>query len=625
MPTVLVSSKCDNPPSSWEVDACRMEGFCDGLEGVESFQTSATAPETHKRCVSIILRIITSERSGKHRCYHPIPNDFPISPISRDMSHPNHLIHECDRDCLQPIADFEQGVQSPFNRTARARALTASQSSGSNSAGPTTATKTKHVRATSERPFLMSRDNVLNSAGLTLTEPGGLPRLNDYIAKNHQSPSLKSPNTDLMGQTWRGALQNQDNDNEGYQRPRKPSSITDDAEDRKSEGSSTSISQQQHSEIGQGAMSITDSFLHIKDEHVGQVRDNSESPDAIVHDESKDIGFSFDNLVDRLLAQATSKADIKYAAIFLCFYRKFAAPSELMSAIIHRFQSLNNSSHPQISRTTSQLRYLAVLAQWISDYPGDFAHPQTRRVATHFISGLSSSRAFAVAAKEIGMCLEVVSEDDDTTWACSDNSRSRANTVENFLSMSSVQSTASTLNADSSTEDISAAAKTDVAPKQHQARSSATPSFSSSVGRSGNPSIGSFPTLLNSAENAQRPAQHLNPTQKNVLTKIQWHQLMETADEDVARELTRIDWIMFSSIRPRDLVRHVSLSGHEKERWKSLEHVNRMIEQFNHVAFWVANMILLRDKPKHRAKMLEKFMSIAWVSQVDVWADYGLT
>lgn len=516
-------------------------------------------------------------------------------------------------------------MPSSLNRTARARALTASQSSSSNSAGPTTATKAKHVCATSERPFLTSRDTVLNSPGSTLTEPGGLPRLKDYIAKNHQSPSPSSPNTDSEGQTWSGALQNLENDNEGYQRPREPPSITDDAEDRESEGSPTSISQQQHSEIGPGAMSIRDSFLHIKDEHIGQVRGNSESSEAIAHDESKDIGFSFDNLVDRLLAQATSKADIKFAAIFLCFYRKFAAPSELILAIIHRFQSLNNSSHPQISRMTSQLRYLAVLAQWISDYPGDFAHSQTRRVVTHFVSSLSSSRTFAVAGKEIGLCLEVVSEDDDTIWACSDTSRSRANTVESFLSMSSIQSTASTLNADSSTEDISAAAKTDVAPKQHHARSSATLSFSSSVGRSENPSTGSLQTFLNSAENAQRHAQHLNPTPKNVLTKIQWHQLMETADEDVARELTRIDWIMFSSIRPRDLVRHVSLSGHEKEKWRSLEHVNRMIEHFNHVAFWVANMILLRDKPKHRAKMLEKFMSIAWVSQAGVWADCGLT
>lgn len=91
---------------------------------------------------------------------------------------------------------------------------------------------------------------------------------------------------------------------------------------------------------------------------------------------------------------------------------------------------------------------------------------------------------------------------------------------------------------------------------------------------------------------------------------------METPEEEFARELTRIDWIMYNSFRPRDLVRHVSISGMDKEKIKSLKNVNRMIKQFNHLAFFVASMILLRDKPKHRAKALEKFMLIAAVSFV---------
>ncbi|OTA15524.1 hypothetical protein BTJ68_15453 [Hortaea werneckii EXF-2000] len=69
-----------------------------------------------------------------------------------------------------------------------------------------------------------------------------------------------------------------------------------------------------------------------------------------------------------------------------------------------------------------------------------------------------------------------------------------------------------------------------------------------------------------------------------------------------------MDWVMFSSIRPRDLVRQVSMS--EKARCKSLIHVNRMIEHFNQVAAWVKNYVLFRDKPKHRAIMLEKMMRI---------------
>lgn len=96
------------------------------------------------------------------------------------------------------------------------------------------------------------------------------------------------------------------------------------------------------------------------------------------------------------------------------------------------------------------------------------------------------------------------------------------------------------------------------------------------------------------------------------LSKIQWHQFMETPDDEFAKELTRIDWTMYSAIRPRDLVRYNSLKDPAKVYSRSLEDVSRMIAHFNHLSIFVEGMILLRDKPKHRAKALEKFMSIAW-------------
>ncbi len=65
LPTVLVSSKCDKPTKTWEVDHEMVEELTDNFRRVESFQTSATAPETHKRCISVILRNISSKRSRK--------------------------------------------------------------------------------------------------------------------------------------------------------------------------------------------------------------------------------------------------------------------------------------------------------------------------------------------------------------------------------------------------------------------------------------------------------------------------------------------------------------------------------------------------------------------------------
>ncbi|MCJ1418974.1 hypothetical protein MMC32_005325 [Xylographa parallela] len=326
-------------------------------------------------------------------------------------------------------------------------------------------------------------------------------------------------------------------------------------------------------------------------------------------------GFSFDDLVDRLLSPPMSKSDAKFAAVFLCLYRKFAAPAQLLSGIIRRFESLTDNDEPQLIRTGSQLRYLAILAQWVEEYPGDFAHPLTRRQMSTFISQTGKNRVFAVAAKEMGRQLEAVSEDDDTDWACSDTSRGRANTLESFSSVVSMRGVVTAMLADSTGPDNSDATNTARVDEHSRSRSvkhSKSPSATSSAGRSGSQSALSFSLLLSSLEAAQRQAELLCPVTRIPLTKEQWHLFMDVGEEDVARELTRIDWIMYTSIRPRDLIRHVSLSAEQKEKCHSLEHVHRMINQFNHVAFWVANMILLRDKPKHRARALEKFMSVAW-------------
>ena len=112
-------------------------------------------------------------------------------------------------------------------------------------------------------------------------------------------------------------------------------------------------------------------------------------------------------------------------------------------------------------------------------------------------------------------------------------------------------------------------------------------------------------------ESAQRQASLILPRDRIVLSKLEWRMLMGLDDSLVARELTRMDWTMFSSIRPRDLVRQVSLKPAEQAVCKNLVNVNRMIDHFNHLTSWVANFILLRDKPKHRAMMLEKMMRIA--------------
>ena len=333
-----------------------------------------------------------------------------------------------------------------------------------------------------------------------------------------------------------------------------------------------------------------------------QESDDQESDTAVSVSSVKpsdETGYTFDQLVDRLLAQPMSKNDTKFVSIFLALYRKFATPSQLLEAIIKQFNVLSREKDLPMFTMIAQLRHLAVLQQWVAYYPGDFAYPTTRRLIRKFANAQMSNREYAAAATEIMRDLEMVAEDDDTEWACNDRQRAQNAPAPSFHN--------NVLDDDS--ED-------DMTRVGHMSASSDRMSGPRSSMMTGGThstidSIGSSHTLITQVEKNERLAKKLVPNPIKLLSKIQWHQLMNESEDAIAKELTRIDWVMFSSVRPRDLVRHVSLTAEEKKRCKNLENVTRMTDHFNHIAFIVSNYILMRDKPKHRALMLEKWMKIA--------------
>ena len=329
-------------------------------------------------------------------------------------------------------------------------------------------------------------------------------------------------------------------------------------------------------------------------------------------DKSNNSGVTFGELVDRLVALPFSKQDSKFAAVFLCLYRKFATPARLLSAVITRFDQIEVSSAALLTRTADQLRVLNIMAQWVSEYPGDFARPRTRKRLTDFIASLETNKVFAFAAKEMNSFLESFADDPDIGWAFDDD-YDKSENLETFLD-TSVQSSPATLVAQLSADSLTNMSSLDLGEENPEFSSEySTVSGASSVYRATNISSQSFLTLM-TVETAQQLAHGLELVPRTMLSKSQWRLFMEIPEEEFAREVTRIDWIMYSSFRPRELVRHASISMEDKDKAKGLENVNRMIKEFNHLAFFVASMVLLRDKPSHRAKAMEKFMNISWVS-----------
>ncbi|KAI8624012.1 ras GEF [Xylariaceae sp. FL1651] len=347
--------------------------------------------------------------------------------------------------------------------------------------------------------------------------------------------------------------------------------------------------------------------LEIEDSDVESIRYSDDIPLLQRGDESffertpKRPGVTLDELVDRLLAPQLSRADHNFADVFLCLYRKFATPGELFSTILARLDEVkDDKSLHYLTKMATQLRIIEVVAKWVATYPNDFARPATRRRLDSFIPHLSAEPIFSAAALQMRKILdENIIEDDDTGWAKSD--------VED---------------AQADSEASSNAARETLRPGNDLQESLGTLSIDDPVDRrpSGSSCLNADPIgtstkthsfQFHSYDDYEREAATMIPTHTLPLTKFRYHIFMDTSNEDIADEMTRIDWVMFSSIRIRDLVRHVSLSPEQKEKCKAMRNVNRMISHFNHIATWVSNMILMRDKAKHRAQMLEKFMHIA--------------
>ncbi|KAI2632032.1 ras GEF [Hypoxylon sp. NC1633] len=352
----------------------------------------------------------------------------------------------------------------------------------------------------------------------------------------------------------------------------------------------------------------TGSFLDVEDSDADSLRYSDDIPILQRSDESvferpaRRLGVTFDELVDRLVAPKMSRADNNFLDIFLCLYRKFATPGKLFSSLLSRLDRIkDDKSVHYLTKRSTQLRIIEVIAKWVGTYPGDFWRPITRRTLEDFIRELSTEPIFSVAAQQMRKTLEYSAiEADDTGWEKADGAEDMP-ADEGELAANVTRD--GTRNYTNLSESLSSLAVDEPVER----RPSASSSLQTDFGVAGK--IHSF--QFHSYEDYEREAATMVPSYTLPLTKFRYHIFMDTQNEDIADEMTRIDWVMFSSIRIRDLVRHVSLSAEQKEKCWAMKNVNRMIAHFNHIATWVSNLILMRDKAKHRAQMLEKFMSIA--------------
>ncbi|KAL2416442.1 hypothetical protein ABEF95_016241 [Exophiala dermatitidis] len=337
-------------------------------------------------------------------------------------------------------------------------------------------------------------------------------------------------------------------------------------------------------------------------------------------DNKQESGVPFKELVERLLMLPANKAESKFVPSFLCLYRAFATPQQLLVAIIDQFMKLEQSKMVHFTKVAEMLRYLQVLGQWTANYPGDFAPGPARDIAVPFVQSIEKSKVFAPAAREISNNLDTIIPDEDADWAYSD--RTSTPSGKSKKAATPLPSTKNEKLAQASQrshkDDTDSGDDGDSSAPESNALSS-----SSSLIKSSNTSSQSYTNYMQ-LQNAKIQTEKYKVRPHIRLSKLQWHQFMETPVEEIALEITRIDWTMLSAIRPRDFVRHVSLSTKDKRKSRGSDNITAMVKHFNHLALFVSGMILLRDKPKHRARALEKFMALAWkVRQLNNYNSLG--
>lgn len=245
-------------------------------------------------------------------------------------------------------------------------------------------------------------------------------------------------------------------------------------------------------------------------------------------------------------------------------------PGELFSAILVRLDRVRDDKTAHyLTKTATQLGVIEVVAKWVSMYTGDFARPTTRRNLENFITHLSMEPIFSLASQQMSRNVQFnVIVDDDTGWANADDAGDEMASKILSKEMSELSD--------------------GVVKLRVSEEADGRPSNNSETSAAGKGSSVVSQVQVSFYDEYEREAALLEPKDSLPMDKARYHAFMDISVDDIAEELTRIDWIIFSSIRVRDFVRHVSLSAAQKEKCKSLCSVNRMINHFNHVAkCWV--------------------------------------
>ncbi|KAG1757548.1 ras guanine nucleotide exchange factor domain-containing protein [Suillus lakei] len=304
---------------------------------------------------------------------------------------------------------------------------------------------------------------------------------------------------------------------------------------------------------------------------------------------------TLEELLDKLLFLAVSGDDPTFISHFLLTYRRFASPRSILLAMQKRMRQLDNSTGDPMFASYAQMRICHLLETWIQTYPQDFAVPGAPGALHALVRSIVGKTYLLHYGSDFLPFLSHLPNiiDTDAAWAL--KSENPVDESEDKYSISDGEEETLVFETESPS-----ASRSSVAPSNDSLPSAASVRERKS----------SLPlsAKIFAPVNNQGDAQDMSP--KDLLNKLRGNaQTLSTFDcSDIAEEITRVEAKLFMDIEPRHWLQYTLIPGRKDPELDSISRFNAIS---NHLADWVVSLILCHDKPRNRARQIERFVDIA--------------
>ncbi|WWC94144.1 hypothetical protein V866_000983 [Kwoniella sp. B9012] len=330
------------------------------------------------------------------------------------------------------------------------------------------------------------------------------------------------------------------------------------------------------------------------------------------------IWLTAEDLLNRLFAAIVSSQDEPFVRSFAMTFRRFMEPKDVMQEFLVRLKEVEGYEVSRDVKNWTMMKITGALVDWTTRYPGDLQDLSTQSIFKEILAFILHHTFMAHLTGELIMVEHSLSEvvDLDQSWSVQNtnaNAKSSASILSDSTNTELVIDTEVLYEfTDSSLEkgimledeppDTPFSKDTHGVPNHHStsARSVSTSSLPMENSKSNTNSDGG------SNQKDSRVNSHTHATDEMGFHK--WAQAFNVVvnmdPRSFAVELTKMQWALFTTIRPRDVLRHDL--GKETDG-----PVGKAIMFFNHISRWVSTIILSHPKPKHRARTIERFIMIA--------------